>query len=94
MRTIIWSSTFLRAYRRFIRKHPDERSEIEKAIRLLAEDPLAPQLQTHKLKGKLSGVWACSAGYDLRIIFDFVKEGGKKEKDIFLIEIGTHDEVY
>jgi hypothetical protein len=30
----------------------------------------------------------------LRIIFDFVKEGEKKEEDIFLIEIGTHDEVY
>jgi len=60
----------------------------------LAEDHLAPQLKTHKLKGKLSGVWACSTGYDLRIIFDFVKEGGKKGEHIFLIEIGTHDEVY
>jgi len=30
----------------------------------------------------------------LRIIFDFVKEGGKKEKDIFLIEMGTGDAVY
>ena len=94
MGTAIWSNTFLRAYRRFIRKHPDQRSEIEKAIRLLAEDSLAPQLKTHKLKGKLSGVWARSAGYILSFIFDFVKEGGKKEEDIFLIEIGTHDEVY
>jgi addiction module RelE/StbE family toxin len=94
MRTIIWSRTFLRAYRRFIRKHPEQRAEIEKTFRLLAEDPLSPQLKTHKLKGKLLGAWACSAGYDLRIIFDFVREGGKKEEDIFLIEIGTHDEVY
>jgi addiction module RelE/StbE family toxin len=94
MRTLIWSRTFLRAYRRFIRRHPEQRTDIEKAIRLLAEDPLSPQLKTHKLKGKLSGAWACSAGYDLRIIFDFVKEGEKKEEDIFLIEIGTHDEVY
>jgi len=30
----------------------------------------------------------------LRIIFDFVKEGGKKEEDIFLIEMGTRDAVY
>ncbi len=41
-----------------------------------------------------SGGWACSAGYDLRIIFDFVKEGGKKEEDIFLIEMGTRVAVY
>jgi mRNA-degrading endonuclease YafQ of YafQ-DinJ toxin-antitoxin module len=51
-------------------------------------------LETHKLKGKLSGPWACSVGYDLRIIFDFVKTEKGKEDDVFLIEIGTHDEVY
>jgi addiction module RelE/StbE family toxin len=94
MRTIIWSSTFLKAYRKFTRKLPDQRNEIGKTLRLLAEDPFAPQLETHKLRGKLSGTWACSAGYDLRIIFEFVKEEGKKGEDIFLIEIGTHDEVY
>ena len=53
-----------------------------------------PKLETHKLKGKLSGTWACSVGYDLRIVFDFVREKDKKEDDIFLIEIGTHDEIY
>jgi mRNA interferase YafQ len=94
MRTIIWSSTFLKAYRKFTRKQPDQRNEIGKTLRLLAEDPFAPQLETHKLKGKLSGTWACSAGYDLRIIFEFVKEESEKGEDIFLIEIGTHDEVY
>ena len=94
MRTIIWSNTFLKAYRKFIRKQPDQRNEIEKALRLLAEDPFDPQLETHKLKGKLSGTWACSAGYDVRIIFEFIKEEGKRGEDIFLIEIGTHDEDY
>jgi len=58
------------------------------------QDPFASQLETHKLKGKLSGSWSCSVGYDLRIIFDFVKSEKRKEDDIFLIEIGTHDEVY
>ncbi len=51
-------------------------------------------LETHKLKGRLSGAWACSAGYDLRIVFEFVKVGKGKNDDIFLLEIGTHDEVY
>ncbi len=33
-------------------------------------------------------------GYDMRIIFDFVKSEEQVEDDILLLEIGTHDEVY
>ncbi|MDP3029839.1 MAG: type II toxin-antitoxin system mRNA interferase toxin, RelE/StbE family [Deltaproteobacteria bacterium] len=94
MRSLIWSKTFIKAFRRTIRKHPNLGKDIEETLRLLAEDPFAPQLETHKLKGKLSGSWACSVGYDLRIVFDFVKSEGQKEDSIFLMEIGTHDEVY
>lgn len=94
MRKLIWSKTFIRAFKRLIKKHPNLREDIEDTLRLLVQEPFAPQLETHKLKGKLSGSWACSAGYDLRIIFDFVKNEKQKEDDILLIEIGTHDEVY
>ncbi len=59
---------------------------------MLIENPFNPQLKTHKLKGKLAGTWACSAGYDLRIIFEFVKDEGPGDA-VFLIELGTH-EVY
>jgi len=94
MRTLIWSKTFVRAFKRTIKKYPTLNKDIEKTLRFLAKDPFAPQLETHKLKGKLLDSWACSVGYGLRIIFDFVKSGNQKEDDIFLMEIGTHDEVY
>ncbi len=84
----------MRAFKRVIQRRPDLRKDIEDTLRLLVQDPFAPQLETHKLKGKLSGSWVCSIGYDLRIIFDFVKGEKQKEDDIFLIEIGTHEEVY
>jgi mRNA interferase YafQ len=42
--------------------------------------------------GSLEGFWACSAGYDLRIIFRFVSREGKEA--ILLETIGTHEEVY
>ena len=70
------------------------KQDIEETLRVLAKDPFAPQLGTHKLRGKLSGCWACSLGYNFRIVFDFVKSEEQTEDDIFLIEIGTHDEVY
>ncbi|HDP99155.1 MAG TPA: type II toxin-antitoxin system mRNA interferase toxin, RelE/StbE family [bacterium] len=94
MRTLIWSKTFVRAFKRTIKKHPTLEQDIEETLRLLVNDPFNPHLETHKLKGKLSGSWACSAGYDLRIIFDFVKSEQRKEDDLFLIEIGKHEEVY
>ena len=94
MRMLIWSNTFLRAFKRLMRKRPDLRKEVEGALRLLVQDPFDPQLETHKLKGKLSGSCACKVGYDLRIVFDFVKSENQKEDEIFLIEIGTHEEVY
>lgn len=94
MRTLIWSKTFIRAYKRTLKKHPTLSKDIEETLKLLIADPFAPRLETHKLKGKLSGSWACNVGYDLRVVFDFVKSEGKKEEDIFLMEIGTHEEVY
>ena len=94
MRTLIWSNTFIRAFKRIIKRQPDLRGDIENTLRLLVKDPFAPQLETHKLKGKLSGSWACSVGYDLRIIFNFARSKRQEEEDIFLIEIGTHEEVY
>lgn len=94
MRKLIWSGTFVRSVKRIRKKHPTVVPDIEKSLNLLLENPFSPQLATHKLKGKLSGVWACNAGYDLRIIFDFIKNDPGKEEDIFLISIGTHDEVY
>ena len=94
MRTLVWSNAFTRSFKRCMRKRPDLDNDIAESLRLLVENPFAPQLETHKLKGKLSGSWACSAGYDLRIVFDFVKVGKDSVDGILLLAIGTHDEVY
>jgi addiction module RelE/StbE family toxin len=94
VRELLWSNTFRRALRRVVKRQPRLFDGITATLRLLQEDPFAAQLATHKLKGPLAGTWACSAGYDLRIIFDFVQSDERTEEDIFLIEIGTHDEVY
>jgi len=91
-RLLLPSSAFVRSSRRFVRKHPQLAPELQLALELLAEDAFHPQLKTHKLKGKLAHSWACSAGYDLRIVFQFVKHKGQ---DAVLLEgVGTHEEVY
>ncbi len=94
MRKLIWGKTFAKVFRKNIKKYPYSRNDIEATLKLLINDPLASSLLTHKLKGKLAGSWACSAGYNLRIIFDFVKSENNRVKDIFLITVGTHEEIY
>jgi addiction module RelE/StbE family toxin len=94
MREILWSNTFRRALRRTLKRQPQVLGDIEATLRLLQADPFAARLATHKLKGRLAGIWACSAGYDLRILFELVRNPEREEEDLFLLEIGTHDEVY
>jgi len=86
------SPTFVRAAQRLLRKHPLAAPALQQALTMLAEDAFHPKLRTHKLKGKLQGSWAASAGYDLRIIFDFVQHKGGEA--ILLLTVGTHEEVY
>jgi len=91
-RELIRSSAFIHAARRFLKKHPRAADDLEATLLLLCDNPFDPRLKTHKLKGDLDGVWACSAGYDLRILFELVPQ--EEAEAILLLTIGTHDEVY
>ncbi len=80
------------ALRRFLKKRPQLAAAVETTLQLLSQDAFDPRLKTHKLSGNLEGVWACGAGYDLRILFDFVEREGAEA--ILLLTVGTHDDVY
>ena len=91
-RILLRSSAFVRTAKRFTKKNPQSSAELRSALELLSADPFHPQLKSHKLKGDLEGSWACSAGYDLRLVFKFVEYNGAEA--ILLESIGTHNEVY
>lgn len=91
-RSLLRSPAFVRAAKRILKRDPSLAEAVTATLELLQRDAFHSQLRTHKLKGKLEGSWACSAGYDLRIIFNFMQhEGGEA---ILLESIGSHDEVY
>ena len=94
MRTLVWSSSFARALKRRMRRQPSLRDRVERTLRQLAEEPFHPSLRTHKLTGQLAGTWACSVGYDLRIIFELVQNLESGEEEILLLTVGSHSEVY
>ena len=94
MRTLVWDSSFKRAFKRSIRKNPQLKTKIFVVLELLLENPYNPTLKAHKLKGRLDGLWACWVEYDCRIIYTFKFVDDSEEESILLIDIGTHDEVY
>lgn len=58
------------------------------ALRRFASDPRDPILRTRRLKGDLAAYWAFSVDDDLRVLFRW-------DGDVaFLVNLGSHDEVY
>ena len=91
-RALLPSKAFIRSAKRLTKRDSSVVADLEAVLELLAEDAFHPSLRTHKLKGKLAKSWACSAGYDLRVVFQLVKHEGKEA--LLLEAAGTHDEVY
>jgi len=91
-RELLWTKTFVRAAGKYSKKNARARKAISETLEILAEDAFDPRLKTHKLKGNLADRWACTAGYDLRVLFRFVEHNGVEA--ILLLTVGTHDEVY
>ena len=90
MYVIVTPQQFLRQARKFFKKHPDFRSRFAKVLGELQKDPFQPQLELYALSGKLSGCYAVSLTYSYRITLTLMVS----EKEIILLDIGSHDEVY
>ena len=81
------SKQFHKAY---VRLSLVQREAVDKALLLYQQNRHDPLLRDHPLKGKMKGLRAFSAGWDLRIIYR--EEGGFIT--IFLIDTGSHNQVY
>lgn len=91
-RTLLRSPAFGRDLRRWLKSHPDAAVSIEATLEPVSADAAHPLPRTHKLRGPLAGCWACSAGRDLRLVFEYAPHEGAEA--ILLLALGTHDQVY
>jgi addiction module RelE/StbE family toxin len=82
MRTLVWGSSFKKAFKRIVRKNPQLEKRIFEILDLLVSDPFTPSLKSHKLSGQLQGLWACSVAYDCRIIYTFKPDENLETKII------------
>ncbi len=90
MFSVTTSEQFLRQARKFFKKHPDLKPRFATVFEALKLDPFQPSLGLHQLTGKLSGCHAVRLTYSYRITLTLLIT----DKEIILLDIGSHDEVY
>ncbi|MGB9619963.1 MAG: type II toxin-antitoxin system YafQ family toxin [Armatimonadota bacterium] len=90
MYTLVWTARFTRSAERFVRHHPQLRARLASVLRDLEQNPFQPHLRLYELSGKLKGLQAASLTYEYRITLIVLVT----EREIVLLDIGSHDEVY
>lgn len=90
MFTVITPECFLKRAHKFLKKNPQLKIKLGALIEDLMLDPFQPHLKLHPLKGKLKGLYAVSLTFSYRITLTIEIV----EKEIILLDLGSHDEVY
>ena len=88
--TLIWTATFERTARKFLRRHPELAGLFGDVLLQLESDPHAPKLRLHRLKGRYRDKHAVSLTYSYRIVLILHLTAD----EIVLMDVGAHDEVY
>ena len=88
--TLVWTATFKRTARKFLARHQDLADTLSLVLHKLEANPYDPELRLNPLAGKLQGKHAVRLTYSYRLVLRLVLT----ESEIYLLDIGTHDEVY
>lgn len=87
---LIYTDSYIKRAKRFLKTHPELIGQYKKTLKLLEINPQHPSLRLHQLKGKLKDLHSVSINISYRITLDFFFN----EKEIILVNVGHHDEVY
>ncbi len=88
--TLVWTDTFSRTARKFLRKHPEFVVAFTRLLEQLQRDPMVTRLKLHPLTGRLKGKHSVSLSYAYRVIVIL----RVSDKEITLLDVGSHDDVY
>jgi len=87
---ILYTDSYNKRARKFLKKHPELLSQYEKTLKLLEINPYHPSLRLHKLQGRLTDLHSVSINVSYRISIFFIIEDDR----IVPVDIGTHEEIY
>ena len=87
---LIFTESYEKIEKRFLKRHPDLFDRYRKTLALLERDPFHPSLRLHGLEGRLAGLHSASITLQYRITLELEIRG----REIILVNVGSHDEVY
>ena len=90
MYKIVFTESYEKRAKKFIKKHPEVISLYKKTLQVLELNQHHPSLRLHKLTGKLSDLHSISINISYRISLEFILENN----EIILINVGSHNKVY
>ena len=88
--TLIFTEQYTKRAARFLRRHPELRTQYLKTLQLLEANPHHPSLRLHTLRGKLAGLHSRSINISYRITLELMIQN----KEIIPINVGDHEAVY
>ncbi|MBI4618551.1 MAG: type II toxin-antitoxin system RelE/ParE family toxin [Desulfobacterales bacterium] len=88
--TLIYTDSYIKKAKRFVKEHPELLTQYEKTLKILEINPHHPSLRLHPLKGKLKDLHSVSINISYRITLEFYFN----DKEIVLVNVGHHDDVY
>lgn len=87
---LIFTDSYNKKAAKWIKKHPGLKDQYLKTLQLMELDIYHPSLRLNKLSGSLTGLSSISINISYRITLELMIQ----DRDIILINIGSHDEVY
>jgi mRNA-degrading endonuclease YafQ of YafQ-DinJ toxin-antitoxin module len=89
MTEIVPTPAFRKAFKRKVRGNRNLETRFRDRVAVFQTNPFDPRLRTHRLAGRLQGLWSFSVDYDVRVIFSFIEPN-----QALFVDLGTHEEVY
>lgn len=90
MFNLVFTEQYNKRAARFLKRHPELRSQYLKTLQLLEANPHHPSLRLHALSGKLTGLHSVSINLAYRITLELIIQ----DAEIIPVNVGDHDAVY
>ena len=87
---LVFTADYTRRALRFLKRHPELKSQYAKTLALLETNPHHPSLRLHALAGRLQGVHSVSINLSYRITLELLIQ----DQEIIPLNVGDHDTVY